>query len=307
MKILLATDGSPHSQAAVAILRRIPFPPGSDLTVVTVVEQSELLSAAGMDMSTKDRDLFNHLHDRRRQEAERLLAQEAAQIEGSEWTVRAIRREGHIAPQILDAVDELGVDLVVLGARGVSGLQRFLLGSVSHKVVKYAPCDVLVAKPHDDVDMETDEAAAPSPGSRLRILMAYDGSVPAEAAVQTLASLPLQDRAEIVVITVMTLITAFRMDIQQQLSAVWQEDKQAAQAALETVAQTLRQATPHVSTELREGAEPSQEILTAARECHADLIMLGHKGKSGIERFLLGSTANRVLHYAPCCVWVVKE
>jgi nucleotide-binding universal stress UspA family protein len=122
--------------------------------------------------------------------------------------------------------------------------------------------------------------------------------------VKVLASLPLREHAEVTVTTVLTLMTYYRMDILQQLSEAWQEETRAVQAELETTAQALRQATPYVTTQLREGANPSQEILTVVRECNAELIVLGRKGKSGIERFLLGSVANRMADYAPCSVWL---
>lgn len=307
MHILLATDGSSHSQAAVAILKRIPFPPSSALTVLTVVEQSHLLNVTGVDISNEDRETLDRLWSLQHHEAERVLAREAAHFEATGWTVHTIRRAGHVSHQILEAANQLGVDLVVVGARGLSGIKRFLLGSVSQKVVKHAPCSVLIAKSPSQDDTATDDGAAAPPvetDSRLRILVAYDGSPSAQAAVKVLASLLLREHAEVTVTTVLRLMTYYRIDILQHLSAAWQEETRAAQAELETTAQALREATPYVATQLREGANPSQEILTAVRECNADLIVLGRKGKSGIERFLLGSVANRMADYAPCSVWL---
>jgi len=97
------------------------------------------------------------------------------------------------------------------------------------------------------------------------------------------------------------------MDIVQTTSPSWQAKTQAAQADLEQAAQVLRQATPNVRVELREGNDTSQEILDAATAFNADLIVMGHKGKNGFERFLLGSVANRVVHHAPCSVWIMRQ
>jgi nucleotide-binding universal stress UspA family protein len=61
-----------------------------------------------------------------------------------------------------------------------------------------------------------------------------------------------------------------------------------------------------VTTQLREGADASEELMTVAREVRADLIVMGHCGSGGVERFLLGNVANQVAHHAPCAVWVVR-
>ncbi len=58
---------------------------------------------------------------------------------------------------------------------------------------------------------------------------------------------------------------------------------------------------------LREGSEEAEEILKVADELDPDIIVLGHKGKSAIKRFLLGSVSNRVTHHAKCSVWVVRR
>jgi nucleotide-binding universal stress UspA family protein len=128
-----------------------------------------------------------------------------------------------------------------------------------------------------------------------------------QQAIETLALLPLEARTEILVLTVLTLITSYRMDILQTMSASWQEQKQAAQACLERSAQVLRRATPHVTVQLREGEDPGQEIVEAAQAFGATLIVMGHRGRSRIERFLMGSVANRVVQHAPCSVWVVRK
>ena len=55
-------------------------------------------------------------------------------------------QEGNAAQEILRAAKEIGTDLVVIGARGLSGIREFLLGSVSARVLRYAPCSVLIAR-----------------------------------------------------------------------------------------------------------------------------------------------------------------
>ena len=82
-------------------------------------------------------------------------------------------------------------DLIVVGSQGHSGLGRFLLGSVSHKVVNEAHCSVRVAR-----------GTAWKDGAPVRILLGLDGSGASEAAVETMATRvwPLASEARIVTV-----------------------------------------------------------------------------------------------------------
>jgi nucleotide-binding universal stress UspA family protein len=310
MKILLATDGSPNAAAAGDILTRLPLPPQSALTILTVIDTWQTLPAFEEMVTDSERHAYQQWQQVLRHEAEQLLAREQARFTETGWTVHTDLREGHAAHQIVQAATELKTDLVVVGSRGLSGVKRFILGSVSQQVITHAPCSVLVAREPQDNDFETTGSATAQHGggeAPWRLIVADDGSPMAQKAIEMLALLPLEARTEILLLTVLTLITAYRMDILQTMSASWQEKKQAAQARLDRSAQMLRRATPHVTVQLREGEDPSQEIVDAAQAFGATLIVMGHRGRSSIERFLLGSVANRVVQHAPCSVWVVRE
>jgi nucleotide-binding universal stress UspA family protein len=60
-----------------------------------------------------------------------------------------------------------------------------------------------------------------------------------------------------------------------------------------------------VRTHTREG-DPADAILDVAEEQDADLIVVGNKGMTGARRFLLGSVPNKISHYAPCSVLIVR-
>ena len=236
-------------------------------------------------------------------EGENLAMGDVQRLQDAGCTAHTILREGHVAKCIIDAAEEFGTELVVVGSRGLSGVHRFLLGSVSQKTMKYAPCSVLVARPPGDL--------TPSQGTKarapLRILVAFDGSPSAQAAVESVASLPLADDTEITIVTALPLITYFRTDIIQTTSPEWQHKRKATQADLDSAARVLRRATPCVATTLREGGDETEEILKTADNVGTDLIVLGHKGKSAITKFLLGNVSNRVAHNAKCSVWVVRR
>lgn len=79
--------------------------------------------------------------------------------------------------------------------------------------------------------------------------------------------------------------------------------KREGQSFLATAAQ--RTGEPPAWQFLREG-KPADEILSAAREWEADAIVIGTRGRSGVSRLVLGSTAESVVRHAPCPVLVVK-
>ena len=91
------------------------------------------------------------------------------------------------------------------------------------------------------------------------------------------------------------------------MSWLWLEKKKQALAGLDRVTKEIRWVTPHVEAQLREAADVSDEILNAATEYRSDLIVLGHKGKGTIEKFLLGSIATRIAHHAACSVLAVRN
>jgi nucleotide-binding universal stress UspA family protein len=78
--------------------------------------------------------------------AESVLARESRVLEDESIDVTTHAREGDPAEVIIDVAQEEGADLIVVGARGLSALQRFLLGSVSSKLSHHAPTSVMVVR-----------------------------------------------------------------------------------------------------------------------------------------------------------------
>lgn len=303
MKILFATDGSSFADAAAHDLQRLPLPADSELTILTVAEKMTSLLEELDDVPEQQRQTYDNADQALRDGAQQLLTQTLARFPAPVWNSTTMLREGHAAHEILEAAQEIEADLIVLGCRGRGSIKRFLLGSVSHKVMQHAPCSVLISRPRIE-DAPPLSAIESTP---LRLLIAYDGSPSANAVIETLQALPLPSETHIMVTTVLMLMTYYGMDILQTMSAIWQARKDAAQAALDTIAESFRALTPHVKVQLLEGQDPSHEILHAASTFSTDIIVLGHQGRRAYERFFVGSVANRVAHHAPCSVWVMRE
>ena len=303
MQLLLATDGSDCARAALEFMLRFPFPQGSTVTVLTVIDESALREDHAEQLSEEHNYLLRETVESVREEAEQLVESEQQRCVTAGWQgVKPLVRTGNPAEEIIRTAEELKSELIIVGSHGWTGIQEFLLGSVSHKVLQHAPCSVLVVKqPH------TQKQVSGSGRPGWRILVAYDDSAPARKAVQLCASLPLDANAEVNVVGVLPMVTLYRQDIRQRLDPIWQHKKQVTRAALENTVNAAEWSTPLVSTELHEAPNTSQAILDTAANTDTNLIMLGTKGKAAIKRFLLGSMTHHVTRHATCSVWAVHE
>lgn len=142
MKILLAIDVSPYSQAAVDEIARRPWPPATITRVLSVIQPYPppatefVLAAATID-------------DVRRQQtadAEGLTRGAADVLKMANISTETAVREGDPRSAIVDEAEQWGADLIVVGSHGRTGLKRWLMGSVAQAVVGHAPCSVEVVR-----------------------------------------------------------------------------------------------------------------------------------------------------------------
>jgi universal stress protein A len=80
-------------------------------------------------------------------EAQQSLSRYEAELRDGGLSAESVVREGYAATAIVDEAAEQGVDLIVIGTHGLSGIKHMLLGSIAERVVQKAPCPVLTVKP----------------------------------------------------------------------------------------------------------------------------------------------------------------
>jgi nucleotide-binding universal stress UspA family protein len=141
-KILLATDGSRDAELARSTAVDLANSTNSELHVVTV--------APGYpSFDVRKPEVVEQL----REQAEEILEDQIKKIEqqGGKVVEKHLRIAGrHRADQIVQVAEDIGVGLIVMGSRGLGGVRRALMGSVSDSVVRHAHCPVLVVRPESE-------------------------------------------------------------------------------------------------------------------------------------------------------------
>ena len=142
-KILLATDGSEEATLAARIATDVAAKTDSELHVLLVG-----LSAAYVGMGPPEiADIPPPRQQELDEEAQRLLDAQVKQIEVDGRNVaQAHLRVGRPDEQIVALAEEIGAGLIVMGSRGLGGLRRLLMGSVSDSVVRHAHCPVMIVR-----------------------------------------------------------------------------------------------------------------------------------------------------------------
>ena len=138
--IVVGTDGSPGAEAAVH--KTIELVPGAGVTVhlVCAIPSRSALERIGLTARQEPTDLRGVAAD--------VLARDEYRFSEAGYTVEKHVREGDPATVIIDVAAEQDVDMIVVGARGHTGLRRFMLGSVSGKLAHHAPKSLLIV--HED-------------------------------------------------------------------------------------------------------------------------------------------------------------
>ena len=145
MKILIAYDGSPWAEHAVDEVVRRPWPAGSEVRLVSVLEYpSPVPPEVGAELYGP---VLEKIRLSQRQALEQALQQAVGKLRArTDLRADSELREGAVNRGLLDAIKSFGADLVVAGSHGANALERFFLGSVSHALVTHSPCSVEIVK-----------------------------------------------------------------------------------------------------------------------------------------------------------------
>jgi nucleotide-binding universal stress UspA family protein len=147
MKILVCTDGSEHSRKALTQAALIAESKNIDEVTIIHVYESGQSAAPLFVISEKQEKLMNLVAEELTEERNAIISKALKVFEGVNVKTRAIIKEGHPSHTIVGVAKKEGFDMIFIGSRGLSGLEKVFLGSVSNAVVQEAHnCSVVVVK-----------------------------------------------------------------------------------------------------------------------------------------------------------------
>jgi nucleotide-binding universal stress UspA family protein len=289
-RILCPCDFSGYSARALRQARRVADRHGSSVTVLHVIPTT-VPPAGGFGALTNPALLYPEVRDRTLSALRRFVDRAGPAALPADVEVR----EGVPAQEILKRAGELPADLLVLGTHGRGGFEKWMLGSVTERVLRKSRCSVLTVPAR---------GALPT-GAALfgTILWATDFSPPAAAALEYAVSLARPDRARLVLVHVVAHAAEPQgPGAPPDLATELQERARA----------WLRQAVPAdvrgvcAVEEIVAVGKAHREIARLARERDVELIVMGAQGADALDHLIFGSTAERVTRMAPCPVLTTR-
>lgn len=276
MRYLLAIDGSEQSFEAARALAHLSSPERLILLHALDVPKP----AYPMMMPEVAQDLYRIVERDMREEGERLLSRAESILPEGIGPVKTKLEVGTPAEVIVSAAEREGIDLIVMGARGLSPAKEIIFGSVSHRVATHAPCAVLTV---------------PSSMPALRkVLLAVEGREDADTAIQFFMKIPFKHPVTVEVLTVLPLPHS-RWTQKTAPESLKDMAFRSAQRFVEDIAARLSTVQCCAIPVTKIGT-PAATILQHADDLQPDLIMMGsHTGKTA-SRFLLGSVSHKILH-----------
>jgi nucleotide-binding universal stress UspA family protein len=289
-RILCPCDFSGYSARALRQARRIAERHGSSLTVLHVIPTA-VPASGGFAALTNPALLYPEVHERTLAALRRFVERAGPATLPEDVEVR----EGNPAQEILKRATELPADLLAIGTHGRGGFEKWVLGSVTERVLRKARCPVL-----------TVPARGALPTGRAlfdTILWATDFSAPATAALEHAVSLARPDRARLLLVHVV----AHAAEVREPGSP-----PDLATELQERAREWLRKAVPEevrsacAVEEIVAVGKPHREIARLAREKGVELIVMGAQGADALDHMIFGSMAQRVLRMAPCPVLTAR-
>ncbi len=210
---------------------------------------------------------------------------------------------GHTAGEIARLAEEKNADMVVSATQGRSGLKRFVLGSVTERLMRTLPCPLLVIRgPERDYVASMDKEIGFQ-----RILVGCDFSPDSELTFQYGVSLAQEFQSEVHLAHVIEP-TAYKDLLRAPMEQTEGFEQDLRKKLNEKLAEMIPEEVHNwcTSKTILLAGQPHEELIKYAVVNDVDLIVLGVRGHGLVETLFVGSTTDRVVRKAPCPVLSVR-
>lgn len=294
MKILLATDGSEYSKGAARFLTCLNLSSEDEIAVFHAVYWIPFLYD-----TESYYDTFKEIKE---EIAPKIIDSALDILEPVYASISTFILDGSPEQCIIDVAAKSDVDLIVMGARGIKGIESLFIGSVTRSVAIKSPKPVLVTKlpVHKKPD-------------KMKILFATDGSKYSIDTGEFLSGMPFPDNTEITILNVMPsefldIPETFVPLVIDKIIDITEKEKSMrlieSQRIVDEAKEHLSKTFNNINVLSRVG-DPSSEILKTSEELRMDLIAVGCRGLRGIKG-MLGSVSRNILAHSKCSVLIGK-
>lgn len=284
-RLLLSTDGSEFSEGAVREAIRLAKRCSSALTAISVIETNpEFETTAPAILEKMEKEVRAHLNE----------VKVRAKKEGVDCETVAYEGEDSYK-YIVDEAVKRKSSMIIMGRRGKKGFKRLVMGSTTSWTIGHAPCSVMVVPRSAQVEFK-------------HIVMATDGSKSSLAAASEAIGIAKRNNSALTVISVVPSEFLPPTDLElnvDQREMMADRDLREAEKSAKSVKDAAQKEGVAVKAFVMSG-KPAEAIVETAKEKGADLIVLGSHGRTGLDRLLMGSVAERVVVLTERAVLVVR-
>jgi nucleotide-binding universal stress UspA family protein len=289
MRILIAVDGSPASDAVIQEAAARPWPKGTEMCVVTAVDPYFFTRAPLLleEMKLKTNEG---------------LEESARPLREAGWAVSTNAAVCNPRHGLSKIASEWKAEFILLGSHGRGAFTRLLMGSTAQAVMRHASCSVEIVRAREKRQVER---------SRMRVLIPTDGSEYARMALHSVIQRPWPAGSEFLILScpeLPVIIGEFPFYASDQVIELANASELHAAESAASGAELLSNVGLRVSRQVTEPEDaPPSAILAAADSWEADLIAMGSHGRRGFDRVVLGSVSESVAMHARCSVEVIRK
>jgi nucleotide-binding universal stress UspA family protein len=294
MKILLATDGSEYSENAAKFLTRLNFTPDDEILI--------LHAATWLPIINEWAAVYADIKELQDEVVPKILDSASDALKTVNAKITTSFAEDYPDKAIVDTSEESGVDLIVMGARGIRGMKSHIIGSVTKLVALNSHKPVLIIKPYQDGKSEG-----------LKILFATDGSTHSDAVAKILSAIPFPDNTELTILNVVPTVfedipERFAMEINDRIKNIVagtrEKELKTSEEIMEKAYKGLSGKFSKMEKRTKFG-DPSVEIPRIAETTEADIVAIGTRGTRGIKG-MFGSVSRYIINHSGCSLLIAK-
>ncbi len=291
-KLLVPLDGSQLAEQALEpALQMAQFANSQIILLRVPIFRQVMLPDASGEVVVWD----ENLDDQAQIEAEEYLQQVQSRYPHISMITRVIN--GDEAGVILDTAGREEVNLIVMSTHGYSGFTRWVMGSITERVLRHAPCPVLVVRkegPINDVVITLDGSPLAEQALVPGLAIArYFGADPCLLRVYYGGSLTEKERVQI------------NWTEGESGKGLYEQVQASVKQYLDDLARAHESAGQVIETVVMEGS-PAFTILDYAEAHSTDILVMATHGRTGLRRFVYGSVTEKVMHGAECNVLIIR-